>query len=289
MDIDFTSVNSPNSTVVEDHSYLVRDGKHLYCARYNPSSKPMAGVVLCSPFAEEKIRTHRIYVSFARAVASLGATAVLFDYFGDGDSEGNFKEASFDDRIADIKAVYENVKQTLSLQKMALLGLRWGATLATISSEELKPDALVLWEPIVDTEKYFYNHLRSHLASQMLVEGKVTRKRDELIEDLKNGQTLMVEGYRLTGDFYFAACEHGLKNITLSHSPETLITQISPKPDKIKPELENLAEALTNCNVAGVPREFEWEKTETWQPAPPQLFNLTLEYLDKNGFFRRDT
>ena len=119
----------------------------------------------------------------------------------------------------------------------------------------------------------------------MLVDGKVTINRDEMIADLKNGKIHMVEGYNLTGDFFFRAQQEGLSGKRFSYPGPVQIIQISGNPARIRPELVTLKEAFPNSEIEAVPREFEWEKTETWQPAPPELFGRTLKFLGKNDFF----
>jgi uncharacterized protein len=282
---DLKNINAPNLAIIEKHQYYIRDGKHLFTAEYLPIGDMKAGVILCAPFAEEKVRTLRIYVSLARTLASLGVGTICFDYFGDGDSEGHFEEATFEDRLADIGAIYRYFKEKNSLRKIGLMGLRWGGTLASLISEELQPKFLILWEPVVDTSKYFYDHLRSYLASQMLIEGKASKNRDDLIKEMEAGQAVTVEGYNLTGKFFFKARENGLKGRKFSFQSQTLIVQIAPNPSRIRPELEELKAAFTNCDLVAIPREFEWEKTETWQPAPPRLFGETLSFLEKNEIF----
>ncbi len=288
MNINWANINSPNLSIIEKHGFYNRDGKNLFRAEYLPAGDIKAGVVLCSPFAEEKIRTLRIYVSLARALAAKGLAALCFDYFGDGDSEGNFEEALFEDRLSDIESVFNDFKNRHALQKTALLGLRWGGTLAALTAENLHPDLLVLWEPIIDTTKYFYDFLRMNLASQMLIEGKVIRNRDELIQDMRDGKVITVEGYNIAGGFYDKAAAATLKGKTMAYSGETLIMQIAANPERIRPELETLRAALSKAEIKAVPREFEWEKTETWRPAPPLLFGETINFLDKNGFFGRN-
>jgi len=284
----FTDVNAPNPAIREQHGYLLRNGKHLFSAEFLPQSKPMAGIVFCSPFGEEKIRTIRIYVSFARALAAMGIAAICFDYFGDGDSEGDFEEASFEDRLADIDSVYRQFGDKHSLDKMGLMGLRWGGTLAAIAAENLNPEFLILWEPIIDTQKYFFDHLRINLASQMLIEGKILKNREQLIKELEAGKILTVEGYNLTGGVYFKARDCGLKDRKFDFRGKSLIVQIASNTEKMRPELLGLQQALVGSEITAVPREFEWEKTQTWQPAPPLLFGETIKFLKKNGFLGRN-
>jgi alpha/beta superfamily hydrolase len=276
---DLLEVNSPSELVREEHRYFLRGGKHLFCVDYIPVAGATGGVVLCAPFAEERIRTLRVYVSLARALARRGIAVICFDYYGDGDSEGDFEDAGFDDRLKDITAIFHDFQQRHALSRVGLLGLRWGGTLAALAAEELQPAVLILWEPIVDTSKYFFDHLRSCIASQMLIDGKISQKREELVACLEAGKTIVVEGYNLNGDFFCRARETGLKDHQPRYSGPVLIVQLAGNPARLNPELETLAQAYSQNRLLALKREFEWEKTELWQPAPPALFGVTLEFL----------
>ena len=276
---DLLEVNTPSEAIREEHRYFRRDGKHLFCVDYIPAAGATRGLVLCAPFAEEKIRTLRVYVSLARALARCGVAATCFDYYGDGDSEGEFEDAGFDDRLKDITAVFHDFQARHALSKVGLLGLRWGGTLAALAAEELQPAVLILWEPIVDTSKYFFDHLRSSIATQMLIDGKISHKREDLVTSLEAGKTIMVEGYNLNGDFFCCARETGLKDHRPRYSDPALIVQLAGNPAHLNPELEKLAASYSQSRLLAFKREFEWEKTETWQPAPPSLFSATLDFL----------
>ena len=280
--IDTDHVNAPTDDIHEEHRYLERDGKHLFCAEYVPTSPAKGGVILCAPFGEEKIRTLRVYVSLARLLARSGLASICFDYYGDGDSEGDFEDASFDDRLADITSVYHDFQKRHALDSVGLIGLRWGGTLAALTAEQLNPAFLVLWEPVVDTSKYFFDHLRSYLATEMLIEGNISRKRDELVDYLAAGNILTVEGYNLTGDFFATARANGLKDRQPAYSGPTLVVQLAGNPARIRPELEQLAGVYEHGQLHAMKREFEWEKTERWRPAPPELLGLTLDFLKTN-------
>jgi exosortase A-associated hydrolase 2 len=286
--LDLTKINSPSDLIVEEHGFFPRDGRRLFYASFAPTAKPSTGVIFCSPFAEEKVRTVRVFVSFARALASMGVAVLCFDYFGDGDSEGNFEAATFDDRLLDTNAAFKFLKDKYALDRVGILGLRWGATLAALCSDNLKPDFRILWEPVTDSRKYFYDYLRLNVASQLLNEGKVKKNRDDLIKDLEAGGSIVVEGYVFTGQFYVQAREHELAKTAFSHRCPTLIIQIQKNTATIRQDLIDLKGALGGADVSAVPKEFEWEKTENWMPAPPVLFGTTLEFLEKNGIFGKD-
>jgi exosortase A-associated hydrolase 2 len=283
--MDFTNINSPNNNIIEEHNYCIRDGKHLFYSQYLPKGNIKSGMVFCSPLAEEKVRTVRVMVSFARVLASMGIAAIMFDYYGDGDSEGNFEDATFDDRLEDIKYVYKFFRDKCSLEKVGILGLRWGATLAGHLADSLSPDILILWEPIIDTEKHLYDFLRLNIAAQMLVSGKVLKNRDELAKDLEVGGTVGIEGYAITSEFYKSAKQLKMTDKKYAFANNALIVQISKNPDKkIGPDYEKLQSCLSASQLIQVPKEFEWEKTELWQPAPPLLFNETINFIKANEF-----
>ncbi len=283
--MDFKNINSPNNNIVEEQNYCIRDSKHLFYSLYLPKGNAKSGIVMCSPVAEEKVRTVRVMVSFARALASLGIAAIMFDYYGDGDSEGNFEDATFDDRLDDIKFVYKFFQDKCSLEKVGILGLRWGATLAAQLADVLSPNLLILWEPIIDTEKHLYEFLRLNIAAQMLVSGKVLKNREELAKDLEAGGTVGIEGYTVTSEFYKSAKRLKLIDRKYDFANSALIVQISKYPDKkIGPDYEKLQALFSSSQVIHVPKEFEWEKTEIWQPAPPILFNETINFIKTNEF-----
>lgn len=284
--LDLKTINSPDAGVTEEHGYILRDGKHLFCASYIPTSGADLGVVLVSPFAEEKVRSLRIYVSMARALAQLGMGVLYFDFYGDGDSEGEFEEASFADRLADIKAAADFLTGKIGVKRIGLLGLRWGATLAALVSDEISPEFLILWEPVIDTDKYFFDHLRSNIASQMILEGKVVKNREALAAELEAGGAISVEGYMINGGFFVDARKNGLIGKSLDFGGKTMIVQISRNTMKIRPELAELKDAFKDSELVAVPKEFEWEKTETWNPAPLELFKVTFDFLARQRFIR---
>jgi alpha/beta superfamily hydrolase len=286
--MDFNKVNSPTEVIKEEHGYFQRDRHNLFYASYMPPEKPETSILFCAPFGEEKVRSLRVFVSFARTLALSGVGALLFDYYGDGDSEGFFEGATYEDRLFDIDAAASFLKDNYAPKKIGFLGLRYGSTLAAIKADDLNPDFLILWEPIIDCSKYFYDLLRTNLASQMLIDGKVTVTRDDLIEKMEKGELISVEGYLIGRDFFFRARENSLTDKEFSYDGKSIIVPIVKNVNRIKPELSALQESLKNCELTAVLKEFEWEKTDIWQPSPPQLFETTLDFMEKNGFLRRN-
>jgi pimeloyl-ACP methyl ester carboxylesterase len=111
-------------------------------------------MVLCDPFAEEKKSSQKTMAEMGRALAEAGLPALHFDYRGTGDSGGRFEQFNLDDWRQDICAVVDWVRLRWSLGRVGLLGLRLGASLAASEAAGCRAATLVMWEPILDGERY---------------------------------------------------------------------------------------------------------------------------------------
>jgi pimeloyl-ACP methyl ester carboxylesterase len=104
---------------------------------------------------QEYMRSHRTFVQLAVRLANVGFPVLRFDYFGTGDSSGDSEQGNSLQWIVDISSAVDELKRQSGLKKICLVGLRLGASLATITGERRKDiDSLVLWDPIVDGESY---------------------------------------------------------------------------------------------------------------------------------------
>jgi pimeloyl-ACP methyl ester carboxylesterase len=111
-------------------------------------------MVLCDPFAEEKKSSQKTLAEMGRALAEAGLPALHFDYRGTGDSGGRFEQFNLEDWRQDICAVVDWVRLRWSLGRVGLLGLRLGASLAAAEAARCRAATLVMWEPILDGERY---------------------------------------------------------------------------------------------------------------------------------------
>jgi uncharacterized protein len=112
-------------------------------------------VVLCYPFGQEYIRTHRSFVQLAKRLAASGFPVLRFDYYGCGDSAGGSEEGRIRRWVADIGSAVEEVRHQSGLQQVCLVGLRLGGALAvSAAAERGDVDSLVLWDPVIRGPDY---------------------------------------------------------------------------------------------------------------------------------------
>jgi pimeloyl-ACP methyl ester carboxylesterase len=89
-------------------------------------------------------------------LSAAGFDVLRFDYFGTGDAGGDMPDATLEGWEADIETAIEEIKDTTGATRVALAGIRLGATLAArvaVRRRVLVQD-LVLWDPVVTGEEY---------------------------------------------------------------------------------------------------------------------------------------
>jgi alpha-beta hydrolase superfamily lysophospholipase len=123
-------------------------------------------VVLCNPVGYEAMCAHRTYRHLAERLARAGFHALRFDYHGTGDSSGDDEDP---DRvrawIESIHAAVEELEAAAGVHAVALVGLRFGATLAAAAAARRRDvQSLVLWAPCASGRAY----LRELRALRML-------------------------------------------------------------------------------------------------------------------------
>ena len=88
-----------------------------------------------------------------------------FDYFGTGDSAGAGEEGSVEQWSRDVDTAIDELRDTTSLDRVSLVGLRFGGLLAAdVAARRKDLDRVVLWDPIVRGEQYVREMLVSEGA-----------------------------------------------------------------------------------------------------------------------------
>ena len=152
------------------------------------------GVVFCDAFEDERRTTCLAMTRLAREVAARGFAALRFDYWGCGDSPGDFADATVSTRLADIRSASAFLRAEAGVRKLCLLGLRFGATLASQAAEGTADcAALVLIQPEPDGKAYV-----DSLIKRKLVRGMITRAQGGEQVGGAGADVIDLDGYALT-------------------------------------------------------------------------------------------
>ncbi|HET9576195.1 MAG TPA: amino acid adenylation domain-containing protein [Usitatibacter sp.] len=106
------------------------------------------GVVLCPPHAHEYVRTHRAFRELAQRLAQSGFPVLSFDYFGTGDSFGEYEDARLAGWEQDATAAIDELERRAQVDSVCIVGLRLGATIALSVAAREDVRAAALWDPI---------------------------------------------------------------------------------------------------------------------------------------------
>jgi uncharacterized protein len=135
----------------------------LYQAALKDNSRNEC-IVLCNPFGQEAIRSHRLFKVLADRLCRDGFHVLRFDYFGTGDSAGDGDEVSIRGLVDDLFTADNEVVQRSGCTRRSWIGLRLGATIAALASTKVSvsPHRLILWEPVIDGANYLIELAHAH-------------------------------------------------------------------------------------------------------------------------------
>jgi pimeloyl-ACP methyl ester carboxylesterase len=137
-----------------------------------------------------------VFSSLGRFLADQGYDVLVFDHFGYGNSSGQ----SID---VDVRTLDQDVRDACALlsgagvDRLTLLGVRWGAALACRGAAHENVDSLFLVNPIKKWKPEFMKALRANVAGQYAIFRKTAMTRDEIIEELTAGKDCVRAGYAM--------------------------------------------------------------------------------------------
>jgi len=137
--------------------YFGPDDKKLLGWLHIVKSIPMCetGVVICQSLGVDYMNSYRPLRYMADYSALAGIPAFRFDYHGTGDSSG-FNEGGnrLEDWLWSVEEAIRELKKLTGCSRVGLIGFRVGATFASILSESMELDFLVLWAACESGRRY---------------------------------------------------------------------------------------------------------------------------------------
>jgi uncharacterized protein len=245
---------------------------------------PRLPFVFCHPFGEEKLWTHRVFVTFARALSAQGHPVLRFDYYGNGDSSGTFADSSIATALEDLGVAIDTLKARTGATAVGLLGLRLGATLAA-SIAETRDDVhrLVLWAPIVDGARYAQDLLRINVTTQVAVYREVRQDRVALVAGMRQGQTANVDGYEIGLAMYEGLTQLSLKGEATRFPSPALIVQLHRNAQSTpEADLTTLLARYPAGTLLQAQEEPFWKEIERFYDTAPNLAAVTLDWMARH-------
>lgn len=275
--------------------FFQRDDQCLFGVLHESQPQPGRGAfVLSHPFGEEKLWSHRVFVSLARQLATNGYTVLRFDYAGAGDSSGQSSTCSLDTYIADLSAAHDQLARRVDAPWIGLIGLRLGATIAALMAEQgagsaeafgrLHSAPLILCDPMTDGDAYLQELLRINLATQLAVYGSVREGRDSLRERLTRGESVNVEGYDIGPAFEQSIGTPALLgSAPKSHAGPVLVLALAANEKQpVRPALAELAGSYTRGSVQRVIEAPFWRETRQFCSRADGMQREIVDWLGRS-------
>jgi hypothetical protein len=133
-----------------------RPGKTLRGMLHLPASalkRPAPAVVLFHGFTADRMESHWIFVKCSRALAQAGIASLRFDFYGSGESDGEFREMTLRREIADGRTAVAFLRGQAGIdpERVGLLGLSMGGAVTATLAHSVQARAVVLWSAVGHT------------------------------------------------------------------------------------------------------------------------------------------
>jgi len=246
----------------------------------NPGSRP--AVVLCHPYGEEKQFSDRILVGFARELARAGFPALRFDCGGYGDSQAALEDSTVERQVLETLSAAKIAEEEFGAERVVLLGLRFGATVAALAAErDASLAGLVLWSPIVLGSRYLDELIRKKLFAQIIEKGPRT-SREQILDTLAGEGQVEIEGNYLTRRVSEEMAAIDLLSQDLHFAGPVLVTSIEDRRGHDEPS-ESLAKAyarqeLSDFEIAEQCNFWDDHCLNQWY-RPDDLYGKTLLWM----------
>ena len=131
------------------------------------SSFPVGWVILHS-FGLEQMHLSRLDVVVARALAAAGFPVLRFHGQGYGDSEATDEPIGLASHLADATDAIRLLSRQPGIERVGVLGARFGGTVAALVAEREGLELMGLWEPMERGSQYLRDLLRARVFAEMV-------------------------------------------------------------------------------------------------------------------------
>jgi exosortase A-associated hydrolase 2 len=176
----------------------------LFVAGHRPEGArpPAHWLLLAPPLAEELNKSRRTLSLLGRALAAAGVGFLMVDLFGTGDSEGDFRAATWQGWVEDIGFARRWLLDQ-GAERVDLLAVRGGALLAWDYLARADVDRLLFWQPSISGRQLAAQLLRLRVAANIMGRGD-GETAGALRRRMQEAGWLEIAGYAFSADLFSA-------------------------------------------------------------------------------------
>ncbi len=207
------------------------------------------GVVLANPIGDDLTRAHRALRHLAERLARAGFAVVRFDFHGTGDSSGSEADPErVKTWLRDLGLAVDEVKSRGAVERVVVLGIKLGATLAAVAAAKRPVDGLVLWAAYPTGAGFVKEATQLHRMHQLLEPQSFAAQPSGW---QSGGQEAL--GFLLTDETMRDLSELDLGKLTARPAARALVvgTLNVPQEDKLRAALSALGTEVEYRHVPG--------------------------------------
>ena len=124
------------------------------------------GVVICTPFGHEAIRSYRLFRVLAERLARAGSHVLRFNYYGTGDSGGDDADGDLLGWARDVRSAHRELVRRAAPERIVWIGARLGASVALKAAQDhtsATPPGLLVFDPVIDGAPYLESMRELHV------------------------------------------------------------------------------------------------------------------------------
>ena len=200
---------------------------------YSWSARPQGAealVVICSSVLGDFVSNYHRERQLGRALAAQGQAVIRFHYTGEGNSQGDRRDMTFDSMCADAEAVLHST--SLRYESFAVVGTRVGALVAAATVAKSPGVPLALWEPVTNPARFIQEAGRVRKMSRLSHQSTAS---PSWREELDKHQVLDILGYDLYPGFLESLGPVDLSTLLGSTTRKVLIARFGAASDSLEP------------------------------------------------------
>lgn len=243
-------------------------------------------VLFVPPFAEEMNKCRRQFTVTAAALVDRGCATLVVDFYGTGDSAGEFSDATWQYWKNDVNAAIEwaGIRGN---RVTSLIATRLGCVLASDALRDSGHNMrkTMFWQPVLTGKQFMTQFLRLRVAASMMSDsGKETV--NDLRGRLANDEIVQVAGYELSpalsagvdGADLLAALNANLGKLQVVEIGSARYSGLSPVGQRVVVSAMAKKMAASGIRLDGEPF---WSATEI--VVNNELAQFSAEYISGNA------
>jgi exosortase A-associated hydrolase 2 len=190
-------INNTYIDVVLQPFFIEGSKGRLFCLFSPPKNEQMNTFIFLPSFAEEMNRCRVMVAMQARMLVAQGHGCLLLDYYGTGDSEGDFSDTTWEQWQSDALAACQWIINQ-NQNRIVLWGVRLGALMAVELANQ-QPELfsrLLFWQPVLDAQSFLTQFFRIRVA-MLMDRGEPKETTQQMRAQLQQGNNLEIAGYSI--------------------------------------------------------------------------------------------